>query len=1015
MAFLPGSRELVLPRGVVAVLAAVLAVVSVDAQDHAPVAPAPPAASSAPVAMVSPISAYQGLRVTEVGFRGIAADPAVMENLRQLVAENLNQPLDRQQLGRSIRALYATGLFADLQVEAQRKSQNEVSLVFIATENLFIGGITVVGAPKRPTAAQLRDASKLELGKLYTPAAVERGMERMKSLLADNGYYRAVVTVGEERHLEDQQVNIHFSVTPGRPAKIGEVIINGSPGLSNDEILKIAKLHPGDTVSAERVTRALTRLRKRYSKSERLEAQISITDRRYHEKDNTLDYVFRIVRGPVVEITVAGADISQGKLRRYVPVYEEHAVDDDLLNEGRRNLRDYLQTQGYFDSEVNFAHRRDPRQPQKVTIVYTVERGEKHELSNVFIEGNKYFAASLIRERMAIQTASLLMRHGRFSQELLTRDVDNIRDLYLANGFEHVKVSGQFQDDYRGENGRMAVFIKIEEGPQTLVTSLTILGMKAINQDELRALLTTVEGQPYSETNVAQDRDSVLNYYFNHGFPDAVFTWLAKPVADDPTKEMVTYTIEEGPQVYIDRILSTGLHYTKPGIARRQYQIGPKQPLSQSQMLETQRRLYDLGVFNAVNMAVQNPEGQARYKDVFLQFEEARRWNFTYGLGIEIESGAFGTRSAPQGTTGASPRATFEVTRINFGGRAHTLSFSSHVGRLEQRGLLSYDAPRFMTKRKLRLTISAFYDNSFNVRTFTSQRLEGSVQLEQIVSKSTSLLYRFTYRRVRASDLVITRNLVPLFSQPVRVGIPSLTYIRDRRDDPIDTHNGNFNSFDTGVASGIFGSEAAFGRFLGQNTTYHPIHKRRWVFARNLRLGLAEPFGVTDLLPLPERFFAGGGNSLRGFAINQAGPRDLTTGEPLGGSAMVVNSFELRTPTVALPWIGNNMGFVIFHDAGNVFATTNNMVHSLVRWAQPRPQLCKQESTGKQCSFNYVSHAIGGGIRYRTPIGPVRLDFGYNLNPPVFPIYPDTSNNFTPFRYQQLKRFNFIFSIGQTF
>jgi len=414
-------------------------------------------------------------------------------------------------------------------------------------------------------------------------------------------------------------------------------------------------------------------------------------------------------------------------------------------------------------------------------------------------------------------------------------------------------------------------------------------------------------------------------------------------------------------------------------------------------------------------MAVQNPEGQARYKDVFLQFEEARRWNFTYGLGIEIQSGAFGTREVPQGTTGVSPRATFEVTRINFGGRAHTLSFSTHVGRLEQRGLLSYDAPQFMTKRNLRLTISVFYDNSLDVRTFTSQRLAGSVQLEQIVSKATSLLYRFTYRRVRATDLVITQNLVPLFSQPVRVGMPSLTYIRDRRDDPIDSHNGNYNSFDTGVASGIFGSEAAFGRFLGQNTTYHPFNNRRWVFARNLRIGLAEPFSASDLLPLPERFFAGGGNSLRGFAINQAGPRDLTTGEPLGGNAMVVNSLEVRTPTVALPWIGNNMGFVIFHDAGNVFATTNNMVHSLVRWAQPDPELCKRESTGKQCSFNYISHAIGGGIRYRTPIGPVRLDFGYNLNPPVFPIYPDTSNNFAPFRYQELKRFNFVFSIGQTF
>jgi outer membrane protein insertion porin family len=262
---------------------------------------------------------------------------------------------------------------------------------------------------------------------------------------------------------------------------------------------------------------------------------------------------------------------------------------------------------------------------------------------------------------------------------------------------------------------------------------------------------------------------------------------------------------------------------------------------------------------------------------------------------------------------------------------------------------------------------------------------------------------------------VISPNLVPLFSQPVRVGMPSLTYIRDRRDDPIDSHNGSYNTFDTGIATSAFGSEATFGRFLGQNTTYHPFHARRWVLARNLRVGLAQTFGPTDELPLPERFFAGGGNSLRGFAINQAGPRDLTTGEPLGGNAMLVNSFELRTPTVALPWLGNNMGFVIFHDAGNVFATTHDLFNSLLTWSQPRPGLCRQASTAKQCNFNYISHAMGGGIRYRTPIGPVRLDFGYNFNPPWFGVFPDSSNNFAPFHAQQVKHFNFIFSVGQTF
>jgi len=1038
MAFLKGTGALLLRAAVGCLLTAMFAL-SVAGQNAAPASKAPdpaaqiaapPASQPPPGAIVVPggVYAYLGLPVRQVQLRGISADPQKMSQLRALIAQDLNQPLDRQKIGHSLRALYATGLFADLEVEAQRSPQNQVDLVFVATENLFIGSMTVDGTPKRPTPTQLIDSSKLELGRLFTTASLETAITQMKTVLADNGYYQAQVTLDEARHPELQQIDLHFHVVPGPVAYVGQVVIEGNPGISDAEIMEIAKLHPGDTVTAQRVTRALQRLRKHFSKQDRLEAQISFLNRTYHSETNHLDYLLRIVRGPTVDLHLVGAQISKGKLRKLVPIYEEHTVDEDLLNEGRRNIRDYLQNLGYFDVEINF-HSRPAPQQDHMHIVYTVERGVKHKLTNIFISGNHYFDRQLIRERMTIQRATLLVPHGRFSQELLNRDVQSIRDLYLANGFQQVKVEGSFQDDYQGTIGRMAVFINIQEGPQTLVASLDILGTHVISAAQLRPLLTIMEGQPYSDANVATDRESILNYYFNHGFPDAAFKSSTQPVPQEPTRMQVAYTVEEGPQVFVDRILMSGLKYTKPGVVRRQFRIHPEDPLSQSQMLDTQRRLYDLGVFNAVNMAVQNPDGQARYKDLFFQFEEAKRWTFTYGLGIEIQSGAFGARQNPQGTSGASPRVSFDVTRLNVGGRAHTMSFSSHVGRLEQRGLLTYDAPRFLTHQNLRLTISAFYDNSVDVRTFTSQRLEGATQIEQVVSRTfsgtpiTTLLYRFVYRRVRASNIVVAPTpTTQLFSLPVRVGMPALTYIRDRRDNPIDTHTGNYNTFDTGVASGVFGSEAAFGRFLGQNSTYYPFHAKRWVFARNLQIGLAQPFGNTLVLPLPERFFAGGGNTLRGFAINQAGPRDPGTGEPVGGNAMLVNNLELRTPPVLLPYLGDNLSFVFFHDAGNVFATTNDAFHSVLHWTQPSRRACLsltaastlQESAAK-CNFNYISQALGAGIRYRTPIGPVRLDFGYNLNPPTFPVFPVAANGFIPFRFETLSRFNFFFSIGQTF
>jgi outer membrane translocation and assembly module TamA len=179
--------------------------------------------------------------------------------------------------------------------------------------------------------------------------------------------------------------------------------------------------------------------------------------------------------------------------------------------------------------------------------------------------------------------------------------------------------------------------------------------------------------------------------------------------------------------------------------------------------------------------------------------------------------------------------------------------------------------------------------------------------------------------------------------------------------------------------------------------------------------GEAAPTGAT-LIPLAERFFSGGGNSHRGFGLNQAGPRDPTTGFPLGGSALFLNNLELRLPPMNLPYLQDNVSLAIFDDAGNVFTDGDAMANSFLHWRQKDPQLCLQQSTALQCNYNYMSDAVGLGIRYKTPVGPVRFDFGYNLNPPAFPSFEylsgSTTSTFVP---QHAPHFNVYFSIGQSF
>jgi outer membrane protein assembly factor BamA len=300
---------------------------------------------------------------------------------------------------------------------------------------------------------------------------------------------------------------------------------------------------------------------------------------------------------------------------------------------------------------------------------------------------------------------------------------------------------------------------------------------------------------------------------------------------------------------------------------------------------------------------------------------------------------------------------------------------------------------------------------------------------------------------VDASTLEVSANLIPQLSLPVIVGGPEVTWFHDtRQPSPLDASKGSYTSVQDFYASSKLGSQTDFNRVDASNATYYAFGKHKYVFARNTRFGFINSLGsnpntgnascVTNYqptvpaglptvnlletnascnpVPLPERLYAGGATSHRGFGINDAGPRDLQTGYPVGGSGTFVNSLELRLPAPTLPYVGDSLSFVVFHDMGNVFYHIKDIWPSFGRFHQPNEPTCENVSnTFGNCDFNYFSHAVGLGLRYKTPVGPIRADFSYNLNPPKYPDILDFGN--LPPNVGQAGHFNFFFSIGQSF
>jgi len=677
------------------------------------------------------------------------------------------------------------------------------------------------------------------------------------------------------------------------------------------------------------------------------------------------------------------------------------------VQQGQQNLQDYFERRGYFSVKAAGSRKVDS-QTSEIDITYNITLGPAGVFEGYNFKGNRAVSDDLLIPNLTLQAKDFPFTwHGAFSHALLDHDVKALTGYYQAHGFLDATVKPVLNDHNGNQSNHLFVRFEIVEGAQTRVGRLMIEGVESELKQGIESLLATKPGKPYSPVLAQTDREAILSFLGDHGYNQATATWKASP-ASPPHEVDLDYSIKTGPQENIQRVLLMGNQHIRRGIINRELTVQQGAPLSQAKMTESQRKLYDLGIFNQVQIAPQDPQSPETQKTLLVRMEESRRWTVGYGGGLEAQR--LGSNQ-PQGQLQVSPRASLEVTRIDVGGRDQTFTMRGQLSNLEKLGGVDYLIPHLPTRPDLSLRFDGLYDQSRDVATFSAERDEASVSIEKRFGPGALLVGRYTFRHVLVdpSTLHISPDEIPLASRPARIAMVGGSYINDRRDNPADAIKGSYLVLDAGISVQRLGSQADFIRFLGQYSTYYPIG-RHLTFARNTRIGIESPYGglreviipatgtspqqivFTHAIPLPEEFFLGGSESHRGFSINQAGPRDPLTGFPIGGNALFLNTFELRIRTE-----DNRLGFAIFHDAGNVFSSGRRM--RLFKVSQNSPT-----------DLDYTSHAIGVGIRYMTPVGPLRFDLGYNLNPPRYQLQGTNG-----LEVLQLAHTQFFLGVGQTF
>ncbi len=726
--------------------------------------------------------------------------------------------------------------------------------------------------------------------------------------------------------------------------KIADIKIKGNRRIETAAIQNVMKLKNGDYLYAEKVdadVRAIFKL----GHFQDVKAESETTDK-------GLTLIFTLVEKPVLrEIRIEGnKELPVEKIREALDIKNNSIFSGKDLAKGIKKVKKLYADEGYYLVEVESVTER--RSDYEMGLTLNIKEGKKTLIEAIRFEGNRAFTPRKLRGVMETTEdwwLAWLTGAGVYKEEVLKNDVTLIAELYYNNGYINIKVGEPKVELMTDKNG-LQITIGITEGDQFRTGELGFKGDLLEKQEDLAKQLKLLSGEVFSRATLRNDVFSLTDIYADKGYAFANVTPITRI---DPAKKIIniTFDMEKGEKVYIDRINISGNPKTRDKVLRREMKLAEGDLFNSTALKRSKQNLMNLGFFEEANIAT--AKGRADNKlDLNVDVKEKPTGTFSIGAGYSSLDGVIGQGSIQQ--------ANF----LGLGLKAHA---SAALGSKSQTYNVGITDPFFMDTK---WTVGAdVYRSERDYLDFTRRVTGGDIKGGYPLSDnvSTFWLYKFESKQIYNLSQALRENINAGISPPPdsssTTSSITASLTRNTTDYRLDPSRGMVNNVSVEFAG--LGGTNRYLRYIGSTTVFVPV---AWgtVMSTRGELGYVQGVGGKDV-SIDEKFYLGGINTIRGYGGRTVSPNRVSHISPTnanglndpvvsrfyeGGVAEAVFNAELQVPLIKEA----NLKGVVFFDAGNAYAKVGDM-------------------------FTSFQTSYGFGIRWFSPIGPLRLEYGIPLNP----------------------------------